>query len=356
MVNGQINIERTTYKVSDFISWIKRESLDLSPHFQRRSVWKEGAKSYLIDTIYRNLPIPIIFLRDRGTNPKTFEPRREVIDGQQRLRTVISYIAPDLLKDYNPERDSFVVRKSHNSDLAGLPFLSLPYETQQAILNYSFSVHVLPYNIDDREVIQIFRRMNSTNYTLNNIELINSQYYGEFKTSAFHLSAEQIGRWIEWKTFTDNDISRMQEVEMAIELINSIIHRKILGKTKARIEEPFKAYDDVYPYKEIVEEQFRNTMDIIYNNFGPNKNDFVFFKKTLFYVFFCYIYDLTYDLTIPIEKSHFKRISTDKIGEIKYKNDRIRDRLAPKNVMESTDRRTTHPNERRILFNYLKGI
>jgi len=99
-----LTIHKTFYKVADFLSWRKNESLVLSPYFQRRSVWDKGAKSYLIDTVYRGLPIPIIFLRDRGVNTKTFEPIREVIDGQQRLRTLISFIAPDLLKDYNADR------------------------------------------------------------------------------------------------------------------------------------------------------------------------------------------------------------------------------------------------------------
>jgi len=50
-------VSKTNYKVSDFISWAKASTLILSPSFQRRSVWPAGAKSYLIDTIVRGLPI-----------------------------------------------------------------------------------------------------------------------------------------------------------------------------------------------------------------------------------------------------------------------------------------------------------
>jgi uncharacterized protein with ParB-like and HNH nuclease domain len=96
-----LEITRTIYKVSDFVSWQKAKSLVLSPNFQRRSVWKPGAKSYLIDTIVRGLPIPIIFLREQRANLASLEPRREVVDGQQRIRTVLSYIAPLLLNDFN---------------------------------------------------------------------------------------------------------------------------------------------------------------------------------------------------------------------------------------------------------------
>ncbi|MCX5783137.1 MAG: DUF262 domain-containing protein, partial [Elusimicrobia bacterium] len=72
-----VETTKTLYKISDFISWQTSKNLSLSPSFQRRSVWKESAKSYLIDTIVRGLPIPIIFLREK-TDPNTLETKREV--------------------------------------------------------------------------------------------------------------------------------------------------------------------------------------------------------------------------------------------------------------------------------------
>ena len=61
-------VSKTNYKVSDFIAWAKAGTLILSPSFQRRSVWPIGAKSFLLDTIVRGLPTPIIFLRDQKTD------------------------------------------------------------------------------------------------------------------------------------------------------------------------------------------------------------------------------------------------------------------------------------------------
>lgn len=81
------DIKRTLFSVSDFLTWQKAGLLDLSPPFQRRSVWKPGAKSYLIDTVVRSLPTPLIFLRER-VDLDSLQVTREVIDGQQRLRTL----------------------------------------------------------------------------------------------------------------------------------------------------------------------------------------------------------------------------------------------------------------------------
>src|SRR5207253_10080136 len=115
-------VSKTHYKVSDFITWAKAGTLILSPSFQRRSVWPVGAKSYLIDTIVRGLPIPIIFLREQKTDLHSLEPKREVVDGQQRVRTLLTFIAPNLVRNFDPNRDAFTIKTTHNKDLAGKEF------------------------------------------------------------------------------------------------------------------------------------------------------------------------------------------------------------------------------------------
>ena len=178
-------ISKVQFKVSDFITMKKANGLDLSPSFQRRPVWKKGAKSYLIDTIIKGLPIPIIFIRERKVDLKTLESKREVVDGQQRLRTIFSFINPSLIDNYNPSKDDFKINKTHNKALANLSFNDLSEDYRQNILDYEFSVHVLPSSVDDRDVLQIFARMNSTGVKLNSQELRNAEYYGEFKTSVY---------------------------------------------------------------------------------------------------------------------------------------------------------------------------
>ncbi len=42
------NFDTRTYSISDFVEWDKSGLLELSPDFQRRSVWSDKAKSYLI--------------------------------------------------------------------------------------------------------------------------------------------------------------------------------------------------------------------------------------------------------------------------------------------------------------------
>ena len=51
------NFDTRTYSINDFLEWFDNEQLELSPKFQRRSVWTDTARSYLMDTIVSGKPI-----------------------------------------------------------------------------------------------------------------------------------------------------------------------------------------------------------------------------------------------------------------------------------------------------------
>lgn len=347
-------ILRTLYKVSDFVSWQKAGSLVLSPSFQRRPVWKTGAKSYFIDTIDRGLPIPIIFLREQKTDLVTLEPKREVVDGQQRIRTVLSYIDPNLLADFKPERDLFTVKPIHNKDLGGKPFSELSQEIQQRIMDYQFSVHVLPSKVDDREILHIFARMNATGYNLNEQELRNAWYFGEFKTSIYELASEQLPRWREWKIFTEYNIARMDEVELTSEFAIMML-KGITGKNKRTIDNIYKDKDSIFPERWEIENRFRIIMDSIDDKIGNEIRHLPFKKKTLFYSLFAFFYDIQFGLKSILEPIARKSISNDIIAQIKLSGERIEDKTAPLEVLEAVARRTTHPSSRLTVLKYLKG-
>lgn len=347
-----LDISKTNYKVSDFLTWQKAGTLVLSPSFQRRPVWDPGAKSYLIDTVVRGLPMPIIFLREQKSSLSTFEPKREVVDGQQRIRTLVSYIAPKFIKDLNPDRDIFTVKRSHNKELFGKQFAELPDDVQQAILDYEFSVHILPSNTDDRQVLEIFARMNATGVKLNDQELRNAKYYGEFKTSMYRIASEQLNRWRNWKIFTENNIARMEEVELTSEFAILIL-KGLTGKTQASIGRIYNDKDAEYPECIEVERRFRIIMETIDNTLGDGLKYIPFSKKTLFYSLFAFIYHCQFGLKSSIEKVNAKSISNDVIAQIKLIAKRLEDKTAPESILDAATRRTTNIDSRRALFNYL---
>lgn len=345
-------INRTTYKVSDFVSWQRGKSLVLSPSFQRRPVWKPDAKSFLVDTVVRGLPIPVIFLREQGSNLKTLEPRREVVDGQQRIRTLLSYIDSSLLKDFKPERDFFVVKKNHNSELAGKTFKELPENLKGHILDYQFSVHVLPAKVDDREVLQIFARMNATGVKLNDQELRNAEFFGEFKTSMYEVASEQLPRWRKWAIFTEYNIARMEEVELVSEFAILML-RGLSGKTQTLLDNVYKEKDEAFPERAEVERRFRAVMDAIDDRFGEDMKSLEFRKKTLFYSLFAFAYDLMFGIGSNLKPVKAGLFSTKAARWAEDAGAKIAAKRAPERVLNATARRTTHPSSRKIILRYL---
>ncbi len=350
-----INIQKTFYKIGDFISWQKSGSLVLTPDFQRRSVWRPGAKSFFIDTIVRGFPIPIIFLRDQRIDLTSFEPKREIIDGQQRLRTVISFISPELLPDFDPKKDEFTVRAVHNKELANKKFKDLSQDIQRQILEYQFNVHVLPSWVDDRDVLQIFRRMNSTNYPLTPQELRNAAYFGLFKTLAYDIAAQQLHRWRKWRTFTEDNIARMLEVELTSEFLVLMLQKKISGRNPSAIDGFYERYDSELSEKDELESRFNIIMDTIDDKLGSDIQHSPFGRKTVIYSLFAYFYDAIFGLESDLTTITPQSISPETISWVKLAGERIQNRTAPDNVLQASDRRTTNPIERNALFSYLKN-
>ncbi|MEK7847820.1 MAG: DUF262 domain-containing protein, partial [Chloroflexota bacterium] len=78
------------YQISDFIDWWDRKCLEINQNFQRRQVWTPAAKSYLIQTVLRQMPMPKVYLRTK-IDVVSQVTIREIVDGQQRLRAILDF-------------------------------------------------------------------------------------------------------------------------------------------------------------------------------------------------------------------------------------------------------------------------
>ncbi len=345
-----LHIQHTEFKISDFLNWQRNNQLQLSPSFQRRPVWTKPMKSYFIDTIVRGLPVPIIFIREQ-TDLETLGTIRQVVDGQQRLRTVLSYIEPNSLKNYNFNKDFFQVKKIHNEEIGNKNFSELSKEIKQRILDYQFSVHVLPSDINDQQVLQIFARMNSTGVKLNNQELRNAQYFGEFKQTVYKLALEQLDRWRNWSIFTESDIARMKEVEATSDLV-LLIMKGVSTKNKSNLDRIYKEYEDQFSEKKITIERFQTVMDSIEEIIGREMKMLNFRKETIFYYLFVLVYDLSFSLNSKIISTIPKRIPLDLKDKIIKFNEYFEENQYPSEIFKDATRRP-NKNVREKIYEYL---
>ena len=86
-------MDRVDYElliIQDLLNFYRDKTFNINPWYQRRSVWSEPQKAYLINTIFEGMPVPSLYIRHQ-IDVDAEKSIKEVVDGQQRIRSIISY-------------------------------------------------------------------------------------------------------------------------------------------------------------------------------------------------------------------------------------------------------------------------
>ena len=257
-----------TYSINDFIEWDAGKQLELNPRFQRRPVWTDKAKSFLIDTILRGKPIPKVFIRQK-INVSTKTSVREVVDGQQRLRTILSFV-----------KDGFSVSSRQNPNYGGLLFSQLPEEVQAQVLAYEMSVDLL-INLPDSEILDIFSRLNSYAVVLNEQERINADHFGPFKTLCDKIGHKYYKYWTDQGILTARQIMRMLEVNLVADIFIAFLEGI---KSKKQVKKFYDLYESNFDYSgDELEQRFDQVISLIANLYPEGLSDTEFRRLHIFY-------------------------------------------------------------------------
>ena len=166
----------------------KRDGIDLRPSYQRGYIWSADFKDKLIYSVIRYYPIGNISLRVR-TERNGKGAMQEVVDGQQRLTTIIKFIEDDYavqgdisrkiieyIVDYmGDEHDSKLERlkrRLNNRGKIALKFNQLPDVIQENVRAYNISITNIT-NASDDEIAEYFRYLQNQE-RLRAGEIINS--------------------------------------------------------------------------------------------------------------------------------------------------------------------------------------
>lgn len=264
-----VSFTRRNLRIAEILKLEKQKELVLQPKFQRRLCWEEKARSYLIDTVVREYPMPKVYLR-RILNPKTKLMAYEVVDGQQRLKALIDF-----------HEDRLELSKKYNPELGDTTFSQLPDPVQRTFLQYELSTEIME-DATDPEVHAMFERLNSNTLTLNRQERRNARFFGYFKQTAYKLAAEQaaLDAWKNLRVFGDRQIARMVEVELTSDVLVAVVDgiSDITDITRA-----YKDYDDEFPKREFAEDTFRKTLSFIAEEFTEVVRETRFRNRAWFY-------------------------------------------------------------------------
>jgi hypothetical protein len=149
----------------------KEGDLILAPEFQRRYVWDKKKASALIESLILNIPLPLIFTAETSD-------KEEVIDGQQRLTSIFSFIDGQF-----PDGSVFKLSKNLRvlyKELGGKTFANLEKAYQKAIKKYPLTVISIREESQEDVKFEMFERLNTNIMSLKAQELRNCLYRGPY--------------------------------------------------------------------------------------------------------------------------------------------------------------------------------
>jgi len=205
---------------------IKRDIIDLQPDFQRDLVWNVKKKQGLIDTILRQWEFPPVFIIEPSTSESQVY---EVLDGQQRLNSIRSFIDDEFTVDgAMAPKDNFIL------SLDGMVFSQLPQEIKSRFFMRSIRVHYLS-NYKKDEPYELFFRLNQGS-NLTPAEKRNT-LYGEVRDQVRHLviHMNSLGLDIQNIGFNNNRLSYQDVLSRYLFVLENPGYKKKITDTDLQI-------------------------------------------------------------------------------------------------------------------------
>jgi hypothetical protein len=279
----------TSYTVGNsirtIISMIEEDVICLKPEFQREFIWDMRRASKLIDSILSNLPIPNLLL---GKYKKT--EKFDVIDGQQRLKTVYFFIK-NQFNDGGTIKP-FILRGLENKQWNGKTFEQLSDVEKRKILNFTINSTILE-NIDQqpRIIFEIFNRLNTGGVPLRNQEVRNCIFAGIFNEALKNLN-KNLG----WRRLLKKDKpnKRMDDVELLLRFFSlSENYQSYRAPMREWLNKCVKINKDDLTRFKIFEKKFIETVSKINILFDENvfKGKGKLFNRSIFDAIMISIYD-----------------------------------------------------------------
>jgi hypothetical protein len=182
------------------------------PTFQRAFVWSIQQASRLIESFLMGLPVPEVFLY------KDSDGRHLVIDGQQRLRSVVGFIE-GYFPDNRPGPGRPFYLRGVSRRWEGKSYNQL-VEVDARRLRTSILRAILVEQVDPDDltsVYHVFERLNTGGTALSPQEVRNCVYHGPFNDFALQVNRHSQ----EWRALmgTDSPDKRLRDVELLIRFL-----------------------------------------------------------------------------------------------------------------------------------------
>lgn len=271
--DNEKKISTTEMKMSigEIINLYKDEDLILNPEFQRLFRWSLEQKSRLIESILIGIPLPSIFVQ------QTENGRWEVIDGLQRISTILEFVG--LLKD----KDGKIVSPSKLKGTKVLPSLeNISYEcneddncfdreTKLIFKRTPLIIQVVKRDSDYSSKYELFDRLNSGGTPITNQELRNAIFLLEKPEVVRFLN--NLSKNEDFKritSFSDIQIEESYDKEVILRFLaynNSKRSINSFTSLKEYLDEYMRSELDITQIDELTK-KFNNLFRFLNTNFG----------------------------------------------------------------------------------------
>lgn len=162
--------------VRQITDMLAEKMIDIAPEYQRHFKWNPERQSQLIESLMLGIPVPSLFM---ATNS---DSSWEVIDGLQRITTIINFIGSEnLIKEINPHGNKLRLTGLEKlTAMNGLTFDELPKSIQIMFNTRPIRVTVLNDRSDFGVRFDLFERLNTGGITLHPKEIRNCIFLGPF--------------------------------------------------------------------------------------------------------------------------------------------------------------------------------
>jgi len=244
--------ESMNYPISSLFDMERDGNLNLQPKFQRQFVWDAKKINRLIESVFLDFPIPVVYVAEEEDRKWT------VIDGQQRLHSLFKFLKNDhILKN-------LVVF----TELNGKTWQQLSNDQQLKFKNSTLNIVKIKKESHKDIRFEIFERLNTGSAQLKDQEIRNCIFRGNYNELLKKLAENDSFQYI---LNSPNLHVRMLDVELVLRFF------AFYNKSYLKYKAPMKQFlnNEIGSNKHISPEKiaelsavFKKSVDLIRTIFG----------------------------------------------------------------------------------------
>jgi len=233
----------TSWSIKEFLNLYNKGHLDLSPSYQRNTIWSTPAQRRLINTINSGYPLPNFFVHKRD------KINYEMVDGQQRSRSILAYWSGEL-----KDEDGQILSPQFKSSPQSKDFIRFFEE-------YKLDVCIIDSEVNQKDIENFYVLVNSSGLRLNAPELRKAGYSDSrvLKLATFLASSDEFESL---RLFSERSSDRMNDIDFVSELLALL--RYGFSDKKEKVDDLYE--EDIDPKgEEIIKKEFFDVLKVMHD-------------------------------------------------------------------------------------------